>query len=514
MLRPLKQFGIKQINIALACLLSGILLALPFNNGKLWVFAWFGFVPLFFALNNKSLKEAFILFFITGIIFWSATIYWLAHVTLAGMIILILYLSLYFGLFGLIIRPCTRHSTPYALVFIPAVWVLLEYIRGYLLTGFPWALLGYSQYLNLPAAQIADITGAWGVSFLLIFVNVAIVEIICSVISGPRSRPRTIIILLIPLLVLTLGYGYYRLNQRADAGRQTALKISVIQGNIPQEIKWDIKARDAIIDKYFKFSSLAAKQGPGLIIWPEASLPIVPQEEPGYFKRVKYFVKKIDTALLLGSVTSKADLYYNSAILFSRTGTLSAQYDKIHLVPFGEYTPLKRVFWFLQNILPIGEFAAGNEYKIFTAGDSRIKFSVLICFEDVFPGLSRRFVNRGAGLLINITNDAWFKKTAAPYQHLQASVFRAIENRVPLVRSANTGVSSFIASSGRIISQVSDNYGRNIFIDGYDTQVIGVPEGKRSFYNTYGDIFILLCFITVIYGIIIEAVRLKKQARS
>ncbi|MFH1641087.1 MAG: hypothetical protein ABIA66_03880, partial [Candidatus Omnitrophota bacterium] len=174
MLRKVKSPVLKEIAL---CVLSAVLLILSFPSFNLEFLAWFGFVPVFFALNNKSLKKTFFLFFITGLIFWSGVIYWLVHVTLSGAIVLILYLALYFAIFGLIIRPCTRRSTPYALIFIPSVWVLLEYVRSHLFTGFPWALLGYSQYLNLPVIQIADITGVWGVSFLVMMVNVAIVEI-------------------------------------------------------------------------------------------------------------------------------------------------------------------------------------------------------------------------------------------------------------------------------------------------------------------------------------------------
>ena len=495
---------INDINAVFLCLLSAILLAIPFNNGKFWILAWFGFVPLFFALENKVKIKAFFFCYLTGIVFWSLTIYWLIHVTLAGMTILILYLALYFGFFGLILSCVYPLSAIRYPLFISSVWVLLEYMRSHLFTGFPWALLGYSQYLNLPIIQIADITGVWGVSFLVMMGNVAVKEVLSSryLVLGQKRQVMFAVINCILFISVSFGYGYYRLNQTPNTKHQTPIKISVIQGNIPQEIKWDIKAKDSIINKYFNFATLAAKDRPDLIIWPEASLPVIPQEEPAYFERVKYFVKEIDIPLLLGTVTSKDNFYYNSAISISKEGDLLAQYDKIHLVPFGEYIPLKKIFGFLETVVPIGEFTAGKDYKVFTTGNRQTKFSVLICFEDVFPELSRRFVKKDVDFLVNITNDAWFKKTSAPYQHLQASVFRAIENRVFLMRSANTGVSAFIAPSGRIISQVSDNYGKNIFIDGYDTEEIVIPERKLSFYTRYGDIFIIFCVGTVLILII------------
>jgi apolipoprotein N-acyltransferase len=492
---------LRKINPIFLCLLSGILLALPFNNGKLWIFAWAGFIPAFFALNNKSRKEAFFLFFITGIIFWWATIYWLVHVTLAGTIVLVLYLALYFAIFGLIIRPCTKQSGLYALVFIPSVWVLLEYIRGHLLTGFPWAILGYSQYRNLAVIQVADITGAWGVSFLLILANTAIVEIIWLIRERLRTRLSITVVLLALSLFITLYYGYYKINRlQSHKVTKSQVKISVIQGNIPQELKWDPRASGYILEKYFALTKQALVNKAELIVWPEAALPIVPQENPQSFEEVRYFVKDSGIPLLLGAVTADTKFYYNSGLLISGAGEVLTGYNKIHLVPFGEYIPLRKLLPFLETIVPIGDVERGKEYAIFKIRNQN--FSLLICFEDVFPELSRRFVKQGADFLVNITNDGWYKETPAAYQHLQASVFRAVENRVSIVRSANTGVSAFINPLGKITATVSNNTGKEIFVDGYKTAEIDVIKKPSSFYTRFGDAFILACLFFVIYGII------------
>ncbi|MCX5703726.1 MAG: apolipoprotein N-acyltransferase [Candidatus Omnitrophica bacterium] len=498
------------------CVLSAILLILSFPRTNFWILAWFGFVPVFFALNNKSQKEAFFLFFITGIIFWSGIIYWLAHVTLFGTILLILYLALYFGIFGLIIRPCTKHSAPYAMVFIPSVWVLLEYIRGHLITGFPWALLGYSQYINLPVIQIADITGVWGVSFLLMSANVAIVEIIWSVKRRLWPRLRTVVIIVTPFLFLTLYYGYSRLYLAPRTYHLAPIKISVVQGNIPQELKWAPAAGSYILDKYAELTAQAARLSPDLLVWPEASSPELLGEGGSAFEKIFSLAKAAKTSLLIGAVVNENNKYFNSALLINNQGKVTRRYDKLHLVPFGEYIPLKRILPFLETIVPIGDINPGREYSIFeleyplahelmdssASRAQKVKFAVLICFEDLFPELSREFVRRGANFLLNITNDAWYKKTSAPYQHLQASVFRAVENRVFLVRSANTGVSGFIDPKGRIISKVADEFGRDIFVDGVDTQKIAVSDKPLTAYTRYGDIFIVVCVLFVLYGII------------
>lgn len=495
---------LRKISPVFLCLLSGLLLALPFCNGKFWIFSWAGFVPVFLSLSGKSIKQSFFQFFITGVVFWSIVIYWLVHITLAGTIVLILYLALYFALFGLIIRPCTKQSRAYVILFIPSVWVLLEYCRGYLLTGFPWALLGYSQYLNLPIIQVADITGTYGVSFLIVMVNVALIELF----KGKKQVKLSLIFCAV-LISLSLIYGYYKIWQPArPSEQQRPVKISLIQGNIPQELKWNPASQRPIIEKHLKLSQLAVQDKPRLIVWPEASLPVIPGESPELFAEVKNFTKSSGIPFLLGAVTSRRSLYYNSAILIpSQEGPLT-QYDKVHLVPFGEYIPLRKVLPFLETVVPIGDVAAGSEYTIFKLGEENLKFAVLICFEDVFPLLARKFTKMGADFLVNITNDGWYRKTSAPYQHLQASVFRAVENRVYLVRSANTGVSAFIGPMGKIISTVMDKSGKEIFIEGYKTGEIKVYKRNLSFYSRFGDIFILVCFIVVLG----EAIR-KRKAR-
>ena len=487
------------------CILSAVMLALPFYSSIFSFLSWFAFVPVFFALKNTSKRLAFLILFVTGVIYWSGVIYWLAHVTLAGTIVLILYLALYFAAFGLIIRRFTRNSTIFSLLFIPSVWVLLEYTRSYLLTGFPWALLGYSQYLNLPVIQLADITGVWGVSYLLVLVNVAMVEIIWAAREGMRSRLRSVIIILVSVLIAVFSYGYFKIYNLRPIVYDLPLKVSVIQGNIPQELKWDERAMGSIVNKYSRMTEEAAKEKPDLIVWPEAASPGLFGQDDDVFDSFYALAKRIKVPILLGAVSRSKDIFFNSALLVDQNGQIFGRYDKLHLVPFGEYIPLKKYLPFLETVVPIGDIEKGRSYTVFklpvTSYQLPVTFSVLICFEDLFPELSREFTKRGAGFLVNITNDAWYKLTAAPYQHLQASVFRAVENRRFLVRSANTGVSGFIAPSGKIISLAGDGSGKHIFVDGIDTQTIGVFSVRPGIYTRYGDWFVSVCLIFVLYGL-------------
>jgi apolipoprotein N-acyltransferase len=216
--------------------------------------------------------------------------------------------------------------------------------------------------------------------------------------------------------------------------------------------------------------------------------------------------------------------------LISSQGETLVKYNKLHLVPFGEYIPLKKIFPFLETIAPIGDIRPGQDYTIFALPgpqspvpslnaqtrkrtNAQTKFAVLICFEDLFPELARNFVKKGAQFLVNITNDAWYRKTSAPYQHLQASVFRAVENRVSLARAANTGVSGFITPNGKIISLVCDRTGRNIFIEGYKDQEIAIIERRPTFYTRYGDVFIVVCFLFLLYDIIHNLKNITKNVK-
>lgn len=507
------------------CLLSALLLIFSFPAFNLWILAWLAFVPLFFVLHKNSGWKAFLFFYLTGIIFWVGIIYWLVHVTLPGTAMLILYLALYFGFFGLIISNTFRHSSSASkLFFIPSAWVALEYIRGHLFTGFPWALLGYSQHLNLTVIQISDITGAWGVSFLIMMINVAIYQAI-------GDRPRFIdkknripsyagYLVSGILLFLSLGYGFYKLRQIPIARHTMPVRVSVIQGNIPQALKWMPSARAYILDGYRVLTKEAAYETPDLIIWPEASSPGILGEEDWVFDDIFSLVKETGIPLLIGSVVNEKEKYFNSALLIDESAKVTGRYDKLHLVPFGEFIPLKNFFPFLETVVPIGDMERGKEYSIFKIPHSKPglkgkkgeegRFAVLICFEDLFPELSRNFVREGAGFIVNITNDAWYKETSASFQHFQASVFRAVENRVFLARAANTGVSGFISPGGEIISQVKDRYGKRIFIAGFDMQEIYIPERPLTFYTRYGDIFPLTCFLFALCGIILAPKRKKR----
>ena len=382
------------------------------------------------------------------------------------------------------------------LVFIaaPAIWTALELARTYIFSGFPWALLGYSQYPFLPVIQISDITGVYGVSFLIVFANASLSELLF------QRRRYVPAIVAACVIVLVIVYGYVRLQADEQPG---GFNISVVQGNIEQDKKWDPAYQQQTIAVYKRLTLQALTQHPDLVVWPETSTPFYfDGQDPRERKMsadLREFVKANKVPLLFGSPTYEIRqprnvLLRNSAFLLDGNGALAAKYDKFHLVPFGEYIPFKSVLFFVEKMVQaIGDFATGTDYTVMavkngSASPGEMRLSTVICYEIIFPDLVRQFVGRGAGIVTTITNDAWFGKTSAPYQHFSMAVFRAVENRVPVARAANTGVSGFVDSKGRVLA-VS-----NIFTEAYVTRTLK-PGGTRTFYTKFGDVFSYLCCI-------------------
>ncbi len=503
-----KRSVIKEVGL---CLLSAGLLILSFPRADIGILAWIGLVPLFFVLEGKRSSVAFFIGYLTGVIFFAGTQYWLVHVTILGMILLILYLGIYFGLFAMGVRLLDRKPVIVKFFLFPSLWVVLEFLRGSLMTGFGWGSLGLSQYKNLPFIQIADITGVAGISFLIVMVNFFLKELLVVkgilTVRGPFPVQQLFGIVT-TIFVVVLGYGIYRVQEPQGNSQLSSIKIMVIQANIPQEMKWLPSVWQDIMNKYLALTQEATSEKPDLIIWPETSFPGFLWESQDLFVILEGFVKGIKIPLLFGAIIQENDDYYNSAILLSKEGEVMEQYDKIHLVPFGEYIPFRRYCPILTDIVPIGDFTAGGKWTLFPVGvlnrgpqPQNHFFSVLICFEDTFAYLARQFSQKGASLLVNITNDAWFLDTSEPFMHLQSSVFRAIENRKSLVRAANTGVSCFIDKRGRIFNPVQDHQHKKTYVAGFSMGTVELSQ-QRTFYTKFGDIFTYLCFGCILWGII------------
>lgn len=495
---------------------SGLLLAVSFPAIQFHYLAWFALVPLFIALKDSSVKSGFWTGGLFGLVYFAGTVHWVTNsvhfygnipLVPASLITLLLctFLAIYPALFGAALVHIRKSHPSLAFLAAPALWTALELARTYVFSGFPWSLLGYTQYTVLPVIQVADLTGVYGISFLIVLVNAALGEL---AMDRKRFLPLAVAG---AVLASVLIYGFMQL--RIPEAKAT-FKVSVIQGNIEQDQKWDPAYQTQVFSVYERLTTKASLQQPDLVLWPETATPFY-FNSPGETDQkltadLKGFVRKNRIPLLFGSPTyevlpGRVVHLRNSAFLVSSDGAATAEYHKFHLVPFGEYVPLKSVLFFVDKMVQaIGDFQAGREYTVMNIpvpGRQDVKVSTVICYEIIFPDLVRRFVDKGATVITTITNDAWFGRTAAPYQHFSMAVFRAVENRVPVARAANTGISGFIDAKGRVL-QTS-----NIFVEADLMQALA-PGTVRTFYTCYGDMFSYLC---VIFTLILLANPLKKR---
>ena len=475
-------------------------------------------VPLHLGLTDLSPQRGFCLGWLAGLIAFVGTMFWVVTamhlygkmpllISYAVMLLLVAYLGLYVGLYAFLLA-WLRQRLP-ALGFLPApfLWVALELIRTYSLSGLPWALIGYSQYQWITAIQIADVTGVYGVSFFVVLVNVALSDLslwILHRVSPVDGRcPWLSTAAAAFALAVVLSYGTFRLESSAsDPVRpKPTIRIGLVQPNIDQAHKWEESFRRETTDRYARLTRQVAP-GTDLIIWPEAATPFLFEQEISYRLEMAALVHDQGVPLLFGSPALR---YYadgrqyllNRAYLFSASGEILGRYDKQHLVPFGEYIPLRTLLFFLHKLVEgIGDFEAGTVPTVLRlpaaegpqANRAGTKFGVVICFEVIFPNLVREFVRDGAEFMVTITNDAWFGNSIAPYQHFGMVVFRAVENRVAFARAANTGISGLIDPQGRIL------HATPIFTEGALQGAIQIGV-SRTFYTRHGDLFAYGCVL-------------------
>jgi len=485
---------------------GGVILSLAFPPLGLDPVAWVAFIPLLWAIErSRTPIEAALHGAAFGIAFFLLDLRWVSiPLTVHGhfqtlpaialLVAMVLVLTLAPAAFGWLTAMFARTGWRPA-VTAAFTWTALEYVRATTLGGFPWDLAGYTQGDRLVMAQIADVTGVYGISFLVVLVNAALWEVLRRWISDDRPAWALVTAAAIAVAV-TLGYGIDRLARfPAETGRR-GFPVGVLQANIPQEIKWTEEARDFTFTAYENIGGAAVNEGARLLIWPETSVPLIfGPRSPGW----KYpcdISTRLKAPMLVGAPSEIVEedgksRYYNSAFLVDGQ-SLRYRYDKIHLVPFGEFMPLS---W----LLPIGPGIAARE-EDYTPGEFMTvmhvngcpDFSVLICYEAIFPDLSRLAVANGARMLVNITNDGWFGDTAAPYQHFRMARMRSIENRVPLVRCANTGISGAFDQAGRVVRSIP------LETEGFFVVNVPPPTDLKSFYSQWGDLFAWGCIVTVV----------------
>jgi apolipoprotein N-acyltransferase len=500
----------------LFALLSSALLILAFPLFSLDALAWVCLLPLFMGLRNKTCFHAFLLSMLCGTLFWAGLVYWLMNVpkyTVLHYIILMPLLGFFFGLFGLCFSLISsRWGLMAACASAPFVWVALEYARSHISwLSLPWGMLAHTQYEKLPLIQVSSFTGAYGVSFLIVAVNSTLALILLKVLRGrknaglesPRTPGSRSVVLCAAATALILAgsliYGKAVLSTPIVGDK---IKVALIQGNIAQDKKWDKSYAEFIMQTYEDLTFKAAHEGAQLIAWPETATPAAMNVDLAVADRVHQIVKKTQVPLLLGSaqrrkyeqegLKQKID-YTNAAYLIipQERMTRPQQYDKIHLLPFGEYLPGRGNFaWRLLKVEAVKGYTPGSQFTVLELGPHR--FSAPICWESIFPYVTRNFVKNGAQFIVNIINAAYFGRTAAPYQVLSMNVFRAVENRRYTASAANTGISCIIDPCGRVVDRVRDKNGDDVFVRGFMIGTI-TPMKELTFYTKYGDAFAWFC---------------------
>lgn len=505
--------------------LSGILLAVIQPPTSLFPIAYMSLIPLFFALEKNGFRHNFIMGFITGVAAHLGQIYWVViamnryggidiYTSVFIMLLLVFYLAIYIACFAAL--SVYLEDSLFVPVYIsaPFIWVLLEYIRGIFFTGFPWSFLAHSQHNVLSLIQIVSVTGTYFLSFLIVAVNCIIYQILNALYERKRKKgswvlvfqgsrdntgaekmlnaiaPRRInacfvvyVSVVLGLLGISFCYGYARL-QSTHTGD---LKAAIIQGNIRQDVKWDEAFKIKTINTYLQKTGEFGRNS-DIVVWPETAMPFVFDDAPHINKFIKEAPTLLNTNLLFGTVSKdKFGRYRNSAYFYQKDGQLAGTYSKVHLVPFGEYTPLISYLPFLSWLTAAGgNFVPGESHS--PINTSLGKIGILICYEGTFPSITIETVRRGAQVLVNLTNDAWYDKTSAPYQHLVFYVFRAIESDRYVLRAANTGISTIIDPRGRINRQTG------LFEEGAYVGTFSLKNEKTA-YVAYGDCFVLFSFL-------------------
>jgi apolipoprotein N-acyltransferase len=488
---------------------GALLLTFSFPLPDLGPLAWGGLVPLIVFSLGTTPKRAFRVGYLTGILHFMALLRWVVGTInqyggipwIAGVAVLVLlslYLGLYMGLFAWGLAKWRRGGL-FILLFAPVFWVALEYLRTQAFTGFPWGLIGYTQHKQLALIQVADITGVYGVSFLVVLVNAALALFMRRILDGADGSGSTgwgapVAGMAVAGFMVcgAFAYGTHRIAQVEEIQRKApTLSVGVIQGNIDQAVKWDTAYQLSTIETYLRLSRDALSRRPDLVVWPETATPFyyLNPADRLLTRLVNRGLAAGDTDWILGAPAAERSgddwNYFNRAYAVTSKGAVIGSYDKVHLVPFGEYIPFQTLLFFVKRlVVSAGNFSAGDKGDTIKGWDWQV--GVQICFESIFPELSVASVRSGATLLINLTNDAWFGRSGAPFQHFQMARFRSVETRRALARSANTGISGFVDPVGRVIGATP------LYEEAWRVEPLPVMTLK-SLYVRFGDLFSWVC---------------------
>jgi apolipoprotein N-acyltransferase len=508
-----------RLDYALA-LVSGALLALSFPRYGHPAFAWIALVPLLVALTGydgtapgaverrprgQPPLRAFLLGLTAGFVYFTGTLYWTGTVirtfggiplpaAVLGVCLLALYQGFFPALFALIASRLIARGGRAAILLSAAAWVATEFLRGVVLGGFPWVLLGDSQVTVLPVAQLASVLGVYGVTGLVAFVNASIAY---GVLAAGRAR-IAVLATAAAVLVATGAWGAMRIADGALTRAGAPIRVGLIQANIPQQDKWKSGEAHRIFTTYVAMTRDAVGRGAEYVIWPESATPFMFEQDPAGQETLRSLAREVRVPILFGSdqeVTRPEPALYNAAFLVDPDGKTAAVYRKIHLVPWGEFIPLKRLLFFVSPLVDsFTDFSPGTSIVMLPVNSHLT--STAICYEVVYPSLIREAVIGGSELLTTITNDAWYGYSSAPYQHFALASMRAIEQGRYLARAANTGISGVVDPYGRIVRQ------SGIFEQDALVEQVRFLTG-RTIYSRIGDAIAYLAIVLVALGLIV-----------
>lgn len=508
-------------------LLSAFMLWLGFpGGGESWPLLFLAYLPLLYLAYRSSPKKSFYVGLLGGMCHFLLLLYWIVIVlgrygglpwffSIPALFLLSLYMSLFMACFTMISSLLLKRYTAFVAMWaIPAVWVGGDWLRSFLFSGFPWMDPGYALWKIPILIQTADLFGHYGISFLVMLINCMFFFLF--LIKTKKGQKIKLSVPVVLLLCVAVFYGRYRMQylEQSIAGGEKAV-IGIVQGNIDQSKKWTPNLQQDTVAMYTSTSVTLTQNSPvpQLVVWPETALPFFPTRSP-LMEPLRKMVAENNITLLSGSPwfvvknpeTRDID-FYNSAFLLHPSTEYGDMYYKSHLVPFGEYVPLKKFLPFLAPLVEaVGDFSTGAVTKPLIAG--QIRAGVLICFESIFPDIARRWVDVGANVLINLTNDAWYGKSSAPYHSLAMTVFRAVETRRSLVRAANTGVSGFIDPLGRVLAS------SEIFTSWSKSMEVSLMD-EITFHTRYGYLFAPFCFLlTLILLVLAKTGKFKQHYRS
>ena len=536
----------------LAAICSGLLYTGCFAPFNLTWLCWIALTPLLAAIwfsgaeSRRRWLRNLILGYVAGLTFFWTAFSWLTTVTVLGWFVLEFYMAIYIALWAWfcgLLRPRTARAksgetkwdqmlaearrtavpqrSPWTrstnnlllALLLAAAWTTLEWLRGWVFSGFGWNGLGVALHANWPLVQIAEFTGVAGLSFMVAFANVILVTTARRLILEARThttRPHFDLTLTLAAIVGVLTFGL-RTAQISPPAK--SFRVAAVQSNIPQNQKFDPQFTRKIFDQFGRLSEIAMRSNPppDLLIWPESSMPGPVLLDPASYRFVMDLAASGESDLLLGTIDEENGDVYNAALLVSDGGERVQVYRKLHLVPFGEYVPGRHTVPLLARIVGDqvpGDFKPGKEHTMFTLTNSDVQVAPLICFEDTIGELVRRFVlpaetNPGGNLLVDITNDGWFLHSAGSHQHLANAIFRCVETRRPMVRAANTGVTCFIDEFGRVTQVLRDETG-STFGEGVLTGQVKVPtEHELTFYTRHGELFAKFCALVTVIAIVV-----------